>query len=156
MSTLTLSNKALSATGETVESLQRHGVFRQVFAMLLLSAAIAGGLWLFFWTQKPPMVSVQAGMDSRSAAEVADMLRTEQIPYEIDSVTGEVKVAADSVQVVRLKMAASGLSGSSSQGMAMIEKDPGFGVSQFVENARYQHALETDLARTISQLRPGR
>ncbi len=156
MSTLTLSNKALSATGETVESLQRHGVFRQVFAMLLLSAAIAGGLWLFFWTQKPPMVSVQAGMDSRSAAEVADMLRTEQIPYEIDSVTGEVKVAADSVQVVRLKMAASGLSGSSSQGMAMIEKDPGFGVSQFVENARYQHALETELARTISQLRPVR
>ncbi len=36
----------------------------------------------------------------------------------------------------------------------MIDKDPGFGVSQFVENARYQHALETELAHTIASLRP--
>ena len=36
----------------------------------------------------------------------------------------------------------------------MIDKDPGFGVSQFMENARYQHALETELARTIATLRP--
>ena len=32
------------------------------------------------------------------------------------------------------------------------QKDPGFGVSQFMEGARYQHALETELARTISSL----
>jgi len=35
-----------------------------------------------------------------------------------------------------------------------MDKDPGFGVSQFMENARYQHALEAELARTISALRP--
>ncbi len=34
-----------------------------------------------------------------------------------------------------------------------MEKDPGFGVSQFMENARYQHALETELARTIAGLK---
>ena len=33
-----------------------------------------------------------------------------------------------------------------------MTKDPGFGVSQFMENARYQHALETELARTIASL----
>ena len=38
----------------------------------------------------------------------------------------------------------------------MMERDPGFGVSQFVETARYQHALETELVRTISSLRPVR
>jgi flagellar M-ring protein FliF len=35
-----------------------------------------------------------------------------------------------------------------------MSKDPGFGLSQFMENARYQHALESELARTISSLRP--
>jgi len=35
----------------------------------------------------------------------------------------------------------------------MIDKDPGFGVSQFMENARYQHALETELSRTIASLK---
>src|SRR5690606_28648145 len=34
----------------------------------------------------------------------------------------------------------------------VMAKDPGFGVSQFMEGARYQHALETELARTISNL----
>ena len=33
-----------------------------------------------------------------------------------------------------------------------MTKDPGFGVSAFMENARYQHALETELARTIASL----
>ena len=28
-----------------------------------------------------------------------------------------------------------------------MTKDPGFGVSAFMESARYQHALETELAR---------
>jgi flagellar M-ring protein FliF len=35
-----------------------------------------------------------------------------------------------------------------------MSKEPGFGVSQFMEGARYQHALETELARTISNLQP--
>jgi flagellar M-ring protein FliF len=38
----------------------------------------------------------------------------------------------------------------------MMERDPGFGVSQFVENARYQHSLEVELVRTITTLRPVR
>jgi len=33
-----------------------------------------------------------------------------------------------------------------------MAKDPGFGVSQFMEGARYQHALESELARTIASL----
>ncbi len=42
-----------------------------------------------------------------------------------------------------------GLPQSDGMGVEMIEKDPGFGTSQFMEKARYQHAQETELARTI-------
>ncbi len=48
------------------------------------------------------------------------------------------------------KLAAQGLPEGKSSGLDLINKDPGFGVSQFMENARYQYALETELARTIS------
>ena len=54
------------------------------------------------------------------------------------------------------KLAGAGLAESGRLGFEMMERDPGFGVSQFVENARYQHALETELVRTISALRPVR
>jgi flagellar M-ring protein FliF len=36
----------------------------------------------------------------------------------------------------------------------MMEKQPSLGSSQFMEGARYQHALEQELARTIASLRP--
>src|SRR5690606_27822792 len=50
----------------------------------------------------------------------------------------------------------SGLTDSGRLGFELMERDPGFGVSQFMENARYQHALETELVRTITTLRPVR
>jgi len=53
----------------------------------------------------------------------------------------------------RLKLAGQGLP-EGGGGFALMDKDPGFGVSQFMENARYQHALEAELARTIAALRP--
>jgi len=53
----------------------------------------------------------------------------------------------------RLKLAGQGLP-EGGGGFAMLEQDPGFGVSQFKENGRYQHALEAELARTIAALRP--
>ena len=50
-----------------------------------------------------------------------------------------------------MKLAGQGLP-EGDGGFAVMSKDPGFGVSQFMEGARYQHALETELARTISNL----
>ncbi len=154
MTTLSLSSDALANnTQNALTSMQRNGVFKQLFAMIVLSAAIAGGLWLFFWTQKDPLVPVQAGLDAHASAELAELMATEQIPYQLDAATGAVTVPQERLQEARLKMAAAGLGDINGPGMAMIERDPGFGVSQFVENARYQRALETELARTISQLR---
>ncbi|GIX37317.1 MAG: hypothetical protein KatS3mg127_0556 [Silanimonas sp.] len=134
--------------------LSRAGLPRQLWAMGLLTLAIAAGLWAFFWTQKPPLVTVQSGTNAATASEFAQVLRAAQIPVEIDPVTGDVKVPQERLQEARMALASSGLGSSDGPGMALIERDPGFGVSQFVETARYQRALETELAKTIRQLRP--
>ena len=68
---------------------------------------------------------------------------------------GTITVPADRVHDARLKLAGQGLP-EGDGGFAVMSKDPGFGVSQFMEGARYQHALETELARTISNLQAGR
>ena len=41
---------------------------------------------------------------------------------------------------------------SDSAGFEMLQKDQGFGTSQFIETARYQRALESELGRTIATL----
>src|ERR1043165_5790117 len=58
---------------------------------------------------------------------------------------------AEQLAAARLKLAAQALP-ESGGGVNAMTKDPGFGVSAFMENARYQHALETELARTIASL----
>jgi len=134
--------------------ISRGGLLRQLWALGLLTLAIAGGLWAFFWLQRPALVTVQSGIDAASAAEFADALRSAQIPVEINPATGDVQVPGERLQDARMALATAGLGSSDGPGMALIERDPGFGVSQFVETARYQRALETELARTIRQLRP--
>jgi flagellar M-ring protein FliF len=56
------------------------------------------------------------------------------------------------VHDARLQLASQGLPQGKNSSFEMISKDPGFGVSQFMESARYQYALESELARTISSL----
>ena len=136
--------------------LQDIPAVRQLGLFALVAAVIALGLWLFFWTQKPDYVPVFAGLDARSTAEASDLLRTAQIPYRIDSGSGALSVESDQIGKARLALAAAGLPASEGGGFEMLQGDQGFGTSQFVENARYQHALETELARTIANLRPVR
>ncbi|MCZ8062208.1 flagellar basal-body MS-ring/collar protein FliF [Silanimonas sp.] len=137
-----------------IAQIGQAGLMRQLWTMGLLTLAIAGGLWAFFWLQKPALVTVQSGIDAATAAEFADALRGAQIPVEINAATGDVQVPGERLQEARMALATAGLSGSDGPGMALIERDPGFGVSQFVETARYQRALESELAKTIKQLRP--
>ncbi len=148
--------KASHKAVEVLDRLEKMQLARRLGVMLLLAAAIAGGLMVFFWAQKPGYVPLYAGLDAKATAEATDMLRTAQIPFKIEQAPGAISVPEENVHDARLKLAGSGLTESGRLGFELMERDPGFGVSQFVETARYQHALETELVRTISALRPVR
>src|SRR5678815_3265590 len=136
--------------------LQDIPAVRQLVLLGVVAAAIALGLWLFFWPQHPDYVPLSAGLDAKSTSEASDLLRTQQIPFRIDAGTGALAVPADRIGDARMALASAGLSAGNGDGFESMEGDQGFGTSQFVENARYQHALETELARTIANLRPVR
>jgi flagellar M-ring protein FliF len=136
--------------------LQDIPAVRQLGMFALVAAAIAVGLWLFFWTQKPDFVPVFAGLDAKSTEEASQLLTTSQIAFRIDSGTGALAVPADQLGAAKMALASAGLPASADRGFESMQGDQGFGTSQFVESARYQHALETELARTIANLRPVR
>lgn len=136
--------------------LQDIPVLRQLGLLALVAAAIALGLWLFFWSQKPDFVPVQAGLDAKSTAEASELLRGAQIPFKLDPASGALAVPLDQVGAARMALAAAGLPAGDRNGFESMQGDQGFGTSQFIENARYQHAQEIELARTIANLRPVR
>jgi flagellar M-ring protein FliF len=136
--------------------LQDIPAVRQLGLLVLVAGTIALGLWLFFWTQKPDYVPVHAGLDAKSVDEASELLRGAQIPFRIEPSSGALSVPIDQVGAARMTIASAGLPSGNARGFESIQGDQGFGTSQFIENARYQQALQTELARTIANLRPVR
>ena len=145
-----------TTTMPAIRQLKDVPALRQFGVLLGIAAAVALGLWAWGWSQKPAYVPVYANLSDRDAAELSEALRTALIPFSVDRVTGAVSVPADQVHEARLKLAGQGLPRGSGQGFEAMQQEQGFGTSQFIETARYQHALETELARTIGNLQPVR
>lgn len=125
----------------------------RIIGMLVgVSVSIAIGVGVFFWGSEPNYTSLYTGLEARDASEVVSSLQSAGIPYKLDGGTGSVMVAAGRVHEARLKLAAQGLPKGTGIGIEMLQDEQSFGTSQFVESARYHHAMETELARTISTM----
>ena len=116
-----------------------------------VAAAVAAGVGIVLWSQGPSYSLLFGNLGDSDKAQVVQSLDQAAIAYRLEPGTGAVLVPSDKVSEARMKLAAKGL--PESGGFSLMEKDPGFGVSQFMESARYQHAIETELARTISSLK---
>jgi hypothetical protein len=89
--------------------LQDIPAVRQLGLLVVVAGAIALGLWLFFWTQKPDYVPLGAGMDAKSVDEASDLLRGAQIPFRIEPGSGMLSVPTDQVGAARMALASAGL-----------------------------------------------
>ena len=127
---------------------------KPILLLVGIAAAVAAGVTVVLWTRGPSYSLLYPNVAAEDQSAIAQALDAAQIPYRIQPGSNNIEVAAERVSEARMKLAGQGLPEGSGSGFALMDKDPGFGVSQFVENARYQHALETELARTIANLRP--
>jgi flagellar M-ring protein FliF len=116
-----------------------------------VAAAVAAGVGVMLWSVGPTYSLLFSNLAAEDAAQVTQALDSARIPYKLEDGAGSISVPAEQLGAARMKLAAQGLP-EGGGGVNAITKDPGFGVSAFMENARYQHALETELARTIASL----
>jgi flagellar M-ring protein FliF len=124
---------------------------RPLMLLIGVALAVAAGVGITLWSVGPNYSLLYSNLAPEEMAEIAQTLDAAQIPYRFDDASGSLSVASEQLSAARLKLASAGLPGSD-VGIAAMTKEPGFGVSQFMENARYQHALEVELARTIASL----
>lgn len=126
-------------------------IARQLGLMIGLAASIAIGVAVVLWSRDPTYMPLYNQLTPRDAADVVDLLQRNAIPFKIDETHGAVMVVANEVQSARMKLAAEGLPRSNNSNNEFFAGNNSFNTSQFMENARYKQALETELARTISQ-----
>lgn len=126
---------------------------RQVGVMVGIAAAVALGVAVVLWSRTPSYGMLYSSLSDRDLAQVMDALQAADIRYKVDNASGAIMVPADQVYDARLKLAAAGLPKSASMGFEVLENESNpFGNSQTAELARFQRALEEELARSIGKL----
>ena len=143
----------MSAENTVVESeVSRIPAGIKPLLMLIgVAAAVAAGVSVVLWSQGPSYSLLFGNLSEADKAQVMTSLEQAGIKARLDPASGAVQVPSESVAEARMKLAAKGL--PEAGGYSLMDKDPGFGVSQFMESARYQHAVETELGRTIASLK---
>jgi flagellar M-ring protein FliF len=134
---------------ETGTRLQDNPTVRLIAVMVGIAASVALGVAVVLWTQKPSFSPLFGNLPHKDAIEIAQALQQAGIEYEVDQVNGIVMVPSSSLQEARMKLAGQGLPQSGSTGFELMQEDTGFSTSRLVETARYQRAIEGELARSI-------
>ena len=126
---------------------------RQLLLLIGVAAAVAGGSAAFLWSQGPDMRPVYQGLNGADVAEVIAALESAGVTTDVTSDGAGVMVPNAELAQARLTLAGQGLPGGAHDGMSRFGEQSTFGASQFMESARYQHALEAELSRTIGSIR---
>ena len=135
------------------DEVRRTLFFRQVGFLVAIAASVAVGVYVMMWSQTPNYSLLYGSLSSQDIGQVLDSLSKANIPYRVDETSGAVLVPSAKVHEARIKLAGEGLPKSANAGYGMLNEEQGLGTSQFIERARYHHALETELARSIATIK---
>ena len=124
-------------------------VVRQLGLLIGLAVSIALGVTVALWMKTPSYTVLYSQLTARDAKEVVQVLNTSGVEHTVDTETGALMVATSKIHTARLALAEQGLPRQAGAGFELLEKEDGFGTSNFLQTARYQHAMEGELARTI-------
>ena len=136
-----------------MNALTQLTLVRQVFLMLIAAGAVALGMSLVLWSRGNNYTVLYANLGSQDVAEMSQALESAQLKYRIEPGSGYVSVPEETLQQVRMHLASLGLPRSDGNGYEILSEQSSLVTSNFIEQARYNRALEQELVKTISLLR---
>ncbi len=147
MAVVSADNLALRAKG--FNSLP---AIRQLGLMVGLAISVALGVTVAMWSQTPNYSMLYGDLSVKDLSQVTKSLESAGIKYKLEG-NGGVSVPADKVNNARMKLAATSLSPRGVVGFELLEENQGLGSNSFLMKARYQRALEGEIAQSISKLK---
>jgi len=138
--------------GTLIGRLSSLSVAKQISLLVSIAAVVALTVGLLLWGGKSDYTLLFGSMDAKEMQTVVEYLEQNKVDYKIDPSSGAVLVPKDEVYRLRLKLAAAGLPKSAPSGYQLLDRDQGFGISQFREITQYKRALEGELARSIESI----
>lgn len=134
------------------QKLLENPMVRQLGVMIGIALSVALGVAVVLWSQTPGYSLLYGSMSERDAPAVMDALQQAGIPFQVDQTNGAVMVPSAQLHAARMKLAGLGLPRGDSMGFELLQQESGFGTSRAMEAARFQRALEGELARSIASI----
>lgn len=142
-----------SSKGSLADGVFELPLVKQLGLFIGFAASVALAIYIVMWARTPDYVPLYSQMNTKDSGEVVEALQRQNIPFKLDENSGLVLVDAGKVHEARIRLAGEGLPSGGTTGFAsLLDKDSVFGTSQFIERARYIHALEGELEKTISSI----
>lgn len=127
-------------------------LLRQAGVLVGIAAAVALGVYVVMWSRTPHFTMLYSDLSDRDLTQIVEILKAGQIPYRVEPGGGAVLVDAGKADDARMQLAAAGLPKGNARGFETLSEEQAFGTSQFMEKARYQHAIEGELSRSIGRI----
>ncbi|QXB56337.1 lateral flagellar M-ring protein FliFL [Aeromonas sp. FDAARGOS 1415] len=125
---------------------------KSILTIALLAAVVAATIVVILWTSSKNYVPLYGKQELYDTANIMEMLEKEQVPFRLEKSSGQILVPESQLAHVRMALAARGVRAAMPAGLEGLDNVTGLGTSEFMEGARYRHALEGELARTIISL----
>jgi flagellar M-ring protein FliF len=147
-----VANTALSDPMGMVRDLVRQPTVKKVLPIIVILMVVAA-FGLASMSMKTPSYRALTMMLPEADKQLAiETLKTGNFNPQVDNNTGQIMVPGDKYQEARMLLASKGLPRTEAQGMDTLKDMPAMTTSQFMEQVRYNNAMEQELAKTISQI----
>lgn len=137
---------------ESIKGMSSMPFARQIGIMFGLALSIGIAVAIILWSQEPNYSVLYSNLSPKDASAIIDVFEAAKVKYKVEHETGMLLVPSERLHEARMMLAESNLPRDTSVGFELIEKEQGFGTSNFIQNARYQRALEGELAKTINSM----
>ena len=147
-----VANTALSDPMGMVRDLVRQPNVKKALPIIVILMVVAA-FGLASMSMKTPTYRPLTMMLPENDKQLAiETLTAGNFDPQVDNNTGQIMVPGDKYQEARMLLASKGLPRTEAQGMETLKDMPAMTTSQFMEQVRYNNAMEQELAKTISQI----
>ncbi|KGP63724.1 hypothetical protein EP47_05010 [Legionella norrlandica] len=145
-------DQSITKVLEVLRDLFQFDVTKRIFFLVGVTLSVVLGISLYHWVQSPIYAPLPYYVDGDNLSAIMQELDKGGILYKVNEYNHTVSVPVNDLEKAKLNLSIAGVSKDNVFSLAYLNDSNQFGSSQFLENARYVHALEADLARTISKI----
>ena len=126
------------------------GLNQKVTVMAAAFAVLAGLIAVLIWGGRTDYSLLYGNLDTAEAGRVTQALDSSNVQYKISQGGGAIYVPSSQVHQMRMQLATQGIPKGEGIGYELLDKNT-LGMSDFMQHANYNRAVQGELARTISK-----